>query len=67
MKKTIYLKEKVTTYEMLKELGIKVKSFDKFNDLEVLEDKILEKNKKIIKERFSKERLIKDLEKLFYD
>ncbi len=67
MKKTVYLKEEVTTYSMLEELGVKVKSFNKLNNLEVFEDEILEKNKKIIKERFSKERLIKDLEKLFYD
>lgn len=67
MKKTVYLKERVTTYDMLKDLGVKVKSFDKFEDLEKFDDKILKKNKEIIKERFSEKRLIEDLNKIFND
>ena len=67
MKKTVYLKESVTTYDMLKDLGVKVKSFDKFEDLEKFDDEILEKNKEIIKERFSEKRLIEDLNKIFND
>lgn len=65
MKKTVYLKEKVTTYDMLKDLGVKVKSFDKFEDLEKFNDEILEKNKEIIKERFSEKRLKEDLNIIF--
>ena len=67
MKKTVYLKESVTTYDMLKDLGVKVKSFDKFENLEKFDDEILEKNKEIIKERFSEKRLIEDLNKIFND
>ena len=67
MKKTVYLKENVTTYDMLTNLGIKIKSFDKFENLEKFDDKILEKNKEIIKERFSEKRLIEDLNKIFND
>ena len=67
MKKTVYLKENVTTYDMLKNLGIKIKSFDKFENLEKFDDKILEKNKEIVKERFSEKRLIEDLNKIFND
>lgn len=65
MKKTIYLKESVTTYDMLKDLGVKVKSFDKFEKLEKFDDEILEKNKEIIKERFSEKRLKEDLNIIF--
>ena len=67
LKKTVYLKEKVTTYEMLQNLGVVVKSFDKFDNLEKLDENILLENKEIIKKRFSKERLIEDLTNLFND
>ncbi len=60
MKKTIYLKERVTTYYLLQEIGIKVKSFDKLEELEIFEEKILEQNKNIVKERFSKKKLIEE-------
>lgn len=58
MKKTVYLKETVTTYETLKDMGIQIKSLDKFISLETLDDNILEKNRKIIEENFSEEKLI---------
>lgn len=67
MKKTIYMKETVTTYGMLQDLGIVVKSFNNFGDLKKLDEIILEKNKEIIKERFSEKRLIEDLSNLFND
>lgn len=67
MKKTVYLKERVTTYSMLKELGVKVKLFDILDSLERFEDDILEKNKEIIRERFSEKRLIEDWKKIFED
>lgn len=67
MKKTVYLKERVTTYSMLKELGIKVKLFNTLDSLERFEDDILEKNKEIIRERFSEKRLIEDWKKIFED
>lgn len=67
MKKTVYLKEGVTTYGMLEDSGVKVKSFDKFENLEKFDDEILEKNKEIIKERFSEKRLVEDWKKIFED
>lgn len=67
MKKTVYLKEEVTTYKLLEELGVKVKSFNNLKRLEVFEDEVLEKNKEIIKERFSEKRLIEDWKKIFED
>lgn len=67
MKKTIYLKETVTTYETLTKLGLKIKSFNRLETLEKFEKKILENNKKIIKKVFSKENLIKEWEKIFLD
>lgn len=65
MKKTVYLKGSVTTYKMLKDLGIKVKDFNKFENLEKFNDDILEKNREIIKKRFSEKRLIQDLKNIF--
>lgn len=65
MKKTVYLKGSVTTYKMLKDLGIKVKDFNKFENLEKFNDDILEKNKEIIKKRFSEKRLVQDLKNIF--
>lgn len=67
MKKTVYLKGSITTYKMLKDLGIKVKDFNKFENLEKFNDDILEKNKEIIKERFSERRLAEDWKKIFED
>jgi 4-alpha-L-fucosyltransferase (fuc4NAc transferase) len=67
IKKTVYLKESITTYKALSKLGIKLKSFDKLEDLTLFDTKILENNQKIIMERFSKERLINDLKLIFYD
>ena len=67
MKKTVYLKERVTTYSMLKELGVKVKLFNTLDSLERFEDDILEKNKEIIRESFSEKRLIEDWKKIFED
>jgi len=58
MKKTVYLKEEVTTYETLKEMGVEIKSFDKLIDLERFDENILENNRKIIERNFSKEKLI---------
>lgn len=65
MKKTVYLKDEITTTEMLEKLGIKIKSFNKLENLEVFDDEILEKNKKIMKKRFSEERLVEEWEKIF--
>lgn len=65
MKKTIYLDENSLTYKYFKRIGVKIKSYNTFDKLEVFDDKILENNKNIIKERFSEEKLIKDLKSLF--
>ena len=65
MKKTVYLKEKVTTYQTLKEMGIKVRSFDKLVDLEEFDENTLENNRKIIEENFSEEKLIEQWENIF--
>jgi len=59
------MKETVTTYETLKDMGIQIKSFDQFVDLEILDDNILENNRKIIEENFSKEKLIKQWKNIF--
>ena len=65
MKKTVYLKDEITTTEMLEKLRIKIKSFNKLENLEVFDDEILEKNKKIMKKRFSEEKLVEEWEKIF--
>lgn len=65
MGKTVYLKENVTTYLMLKELGIKIKNFNKLNNLELISEIDIKRNRSIIKSRFSEERLIEDLKKIF--
>ena len=65
MKKTVYLRDEVTTTKMLKKLGIKIKSFDNLKKLEVFDDMLLERNKRIMKKRFSEEQLIEEWEKIF--
>lgn len=65
MKKTVYLKEKVTTYQTLKEMEIKVRSFDKLVDLEEFDENTLENNRKIIEENFSEEKLIEQWKNIF--
>ena len=65
MKKTVYLKEKVTTYQTLKEIGIEVRSFDKLVDLEEFDENTLENNRRIIEENFSEEMLIEQWENIF--
>lgn len=65
MKKTIYLDENSLTYRYFKRIGVQIKSYNIFENLEVFNDEILEENKNIIKERFSEDKLIKDLKKIF--
>lgn len=65
MKKTIYIKETISTYETLIELGINVKSFDKFDELEIFDIELLENNKNIIKENFSEKILKEQWENIF--
>ena len=67
MKKTVYLKEKVTTYGALTKIGIKLKSFDKLENLERLENNDLQNNKRIIKENFSEEKLKDQWKNIFND
>ena len=65
MKKSVYIKETVTTYETLKDMGIQIKSFDKFIDLETFDDNILENNRKIIEKNFSEKKLKEQLKIIF--
>jgi 4-alpha-L-fucosyltransferase (fuc4NAc transferase) len=65
MKKTIYLKEKISTFEMLNEMKIAIKSFDRFTALEKFDENILENNRRIIKENFSEEKLIEQWKNIF--
>lgn len=65
MKKTVYLKETVTTFKTLKEMGIEVKSFEKLINLEKIDENILETNRKIIEENFSEEKLIEQWKNIF--
>lgn len=65
MKKTVYLKETVTTYETLTKLGLKIKKFNSLEILEKFEEKILTENKEKIKEVFSIKNLKKDLINIF--
>ncbi len=58
MKKTVYLKESVSTFETLKEMGVEIKSFDRFIDLEKFNENILENNRRVMEENFSEEKLI---------
>lgn len=67
MGKTIYMKKHISSYVMLNELGVKILDVRSMEKLEKLNEKILEKNKKIVKERFSKERLIEDWKNIFID
>jgi 4-alpha-L-fucosyltransferase (fuc4NAc transferase) len=65
MKKTVYLKENTSTYKTFLDMNIKIKSFDNFNLLELFDEEILENNKKILKENFSKEKMKKEWEAIF--
>lgn len=68
MEKTVYLREDVTTYEDFVNLGIKIKSFEKINELEKLEifnKEVLRKNKEIMKKEFSEERLKEQWQETF--
>lgn len=65
MKKTVYIKETVTTFKTLKEMGIEVKSFEKLINLEKIDENILETNRKIIEENFSEEKLIEQWKNIF--
>ena len=65
MKKTVYLKESVSTFETLKEMGVKIKSFDRFIDLEKFNENILENNRRVMEENFSEEKLIEQWKNIF--
>ena len=65
MKKTIYLDENSLTYKYFKRIGVEIKAYNVFDELEVFDDEILEKNKNIIKKMFSEEKLLEDLEQIF--
>jgi hypothetical protein len=65
--KTIYLRDDVTTYKTLQELGIKIKSFNKFDNIDKFNEGTLENNIKIIKEEFSLKNLKNDWEIIFND
>ena len=68
MEKTVYLREDVTTYEDFINLEIKIKSFEKINELEKLEifnKEILRENKEIMKREFSEERLKEQWQETF--
>jgi 4-alpha-L-fucosyltransferase (fuc4NAc transferase) len=65
MKKTVYLKESISTFETLKEIGVEIKSFDKFIDLEKFDENILENNRRIMEENFSEEKLIEQWKNIF--
>ncbi|MDO4690244.1 MAG: TDP-N-acetylfucosamine:lipid II N-acetylfucosaminyltransferase [Fusobacterium sp.] len=65
MEKTIYLKKETSTYETLTDMGIKVKTFDELNTLEMFDEETLKNNKKIMKEKFSEKELIKQWERIF--
>lgn len=65
MKKTVYLKESVSTFETLKEMGVEIKSFDRFIDLEKFNENILENNRRVMEENFSEEKLIEQWKNVF--
>ncbi|MGL5988349.1 TDP-N-acetylfucosamine:lipid II N-acetylfucosaminyltransferase [Cetobacterium sp.] len=65
MEKTVYLKKEVTTYGMLEDLGVEIGDFLELDNLNLFSIEDRQKNKEIIKRRFSEERLKEDLEKIF--
>lgn len=65
MRKTIYIKKDVTTYEMLKEKGIKILDFNELSNLEPLSIEVRKSNEEIIKREFSKEKLKENLARSF--
>lgn len=65
MRKTVYIKEIVTTFKTLEKMGIKVKSFEKLIKLEKIDENILEMNRKIIEENFSEEKLKEQWKNIF--
>ena len=68
MKKTVYLKRKISTYKTLSELGIKIKDFEllgKTDELEKFSNDILENNKKLIEKNFSEITLVEQWRKIF--
>jgi hypothetical protein len=63
--KTVYLKKNVTTYYMLRDLGISVFPFEEFDNLNTLTVQEKKNNIKIVKSRFSEEKLINDWKCIF--
>lgn len=67
MKKTVFIKSDVTTYQQYQRLGLNIKDFYDLTELKEFSLDILEKNKEIIKNYFSEENLIKMWKNVFYD
>lgn len=60
----VYLQQTSILYQFFKGLGVEVFSVEQL-DLNLLDEKIKKKNQEIIKNRFSRETLIKELNELF--
>ena len=67
MKKTVYLKEKISTYKTLVEMELQIKSFDKLEKLEKFDEITLENNKKILEKEFSRKKLVEYWTKILED
>lgn len=68
MKKTVFLKRKISTYKTLSDLGIKLKEFkllEKTDELKKFSDDILENNKKLIEKNFSENALVEQWKNIF--
>jgi hypothetical protein len=65
MGKTVYIRQAVTPFELFQKLGIKILPFEELADLNLISEQEKNNNITIIKNRFSKEQLIKDWSEIF--
>lgn len=63
--KKIYLNHRVTSYKFFRRIGLKVFNINKKPNLIPLNDYIINKNRNILVNFFSKKRILNDLKKLF--
>ncbi len=62
--KKVYLRKDITPWKLFEELGVKVFNVDEI-DLEPIDKKVAEENRKRVREYFSEEKLIEQLSNIF--
>lgn len=64
MGKTVFMNSNTTQYDLFKKIGIEVRDYEDL-DINTLDECVLEKNSKIAKEYFAKDKLIKQYKNIF--